>query len=70
MAYNKVIYGGNTLIDLTSDTVAADKLLQGYTAHDKAGAQVTGTIVVQTYYTGSSAPASSLGNNGDIYIQS
>jgi hypothetical protein len=30
---------------------------------------VTGNVVLQNYYTGSSAPASSLGSNGDIYIQ-
>lgn len=42
---NKVQYGGNTLIDLTSDTVAANKILSGYTAHDKSGAVITGTII-------------------------
>lgn len=31
---------------------------------------VTGNVVLQNYYTGSSAPASSLGANGDIYLQS
>ena len=36
MAINKVIYGGETLIDLTGDTVTADKILSGFTAHDKA----------------------------------
>lgn len=41
---NKVIYGGQTLIDLTSDTVSAAKLLSGETAHDKSGAQITGSI--------------------------
>ena len=41
--YNKVIYGGKTLIDLTADTVVADKLLKGFTAHDKSGAVITGT---------------------------
>lgn len=41
---NKVVYDGDTLIDLTEDTVAADKLLAGYTAHDASGAAVTGTI--------------------------
>ncbi len=30
---------------------------------------VQGSVVVQNYYTGSSAPASSLGQNGDIYLQ-
>ena len=43
MAINKVVYGSNTLIDLTADTVTADKLAQGITAHDKSGAQITGT---------------------------
>ena len=45
---NKVEYGGNTLIDLTNDTIAADKILSGYTAHDKSGASITGTIPVRT----------------------
>lgn len=40
---NKVVYGGDTLIDLTADTITADKLLNGYTAHDKSGAIITGT---------------------------
>ena len=40
---NKVIYGSRTLIDLTGDTVQADKILSGYTAHDKSGAPVTGS---------------------------
>lgn len=43
MAKNKIIYNGNTLIDLTGDTVTADKLMQGYTAHDRSGAVITGT---------------------------
>lgn len=40
---NKVVYGGQTLIDLTSDTITADKILSGYTAHDKTGAAITGS---------------------------
>lgn len=43
MAYNKIVYGGKTLIDLTADTVEASKLLSGYTAHDKSGAIITGS---------------------------
>lgn len=43
MAVSKVIYGGNTLIDLTSDTVVKEKLLKGYTAHGANGELVTGT---------------------------
>lgn len=43
MGINKVQYGNTTLIDLTSDTVTADKLMQGYTAHDRTGQIITGT---------------------------
>lgn len=43
MGISKVVYGGNTLIDLTGDTVTADKLLKGITAHGKDGEVVTGT---------------------------
>ena len=43
MAYNKIIYGNNVLIDLTADTVDATHLLNGYTAHNKAGESISGT---------------------------
>lgn len=43
MGINKVQYGNTTLIDLTNDTVTADKLMQGYTAHDRSGALIIGT---------------------------
>ena len=43
MAYNKVVYGAQTLIDLTEDTVDAEHLLTGVTAHDKSGEIITGT---------------------------
>lgn len=39
---SKVVYGGKTLIDLTADTVTADKVLKNYTTHDKSGAPITG----------------------------
>ena len=40
---NKVVFGGDTLIDLSSDTIAANKVLNGYTAHDASGAPITGS---------------------------
>lgn len=43
MAINKVIYGDTVLVDLTADTVTADKILASYTAHDATGATVIGT---------------------------
>ena len=30
---------------------------------------VSGSVVIQKYYTGSSAPSSSTGSNGDLYLQ-
>lgn len=44
MAINKVVYGGNTLIDLTGDSVTAAGVLDGVTAHDKSGRQITGVV--------------------------
>lgn len=43
MAISKVVYGGNTLIDLTSDTVVASKLLKGYKAHGANGELINGS---------------------------
>lgn len=43
MAVNKIVFGNETLLDLTADTVSADKLAEGITAHDKSGEIITGT---------------------------
>lgn len=43
---NKVIYGGQTLIDLTADTVTPEMLAEGYTAHDASGALIIGTAKI------------------------
>ena len=45
MATNKVVYNGKTLIDLSSDTVAASTLVEGITAHNKSGSVITGTCI-------------------------
>lgn len=45
MAINKVTYGGNTLIDLSGDTlVSPDQLLKDIVAHCKDGSTITGTL--------------------------
>lgn len=44
MSVNKVIYNGNSLIDLTEDTVTPETLAEGVTAHDKSGAVIIGTM--------------------------
>lgn len=68
MAVNHVIINGETVVDLRNDTVSADKLLKGVTAHDKTGAAITGTVSFATVYTGSGEPSSSLGEEGDLYL--
>ena len=40
---NKLVVGNEVKFDLTGDTVTAEKLLSGFTAHDKSGAPITGT---------------------------
>ena len=36
---------------------------------DASGAEKTGTLVVQAYYYGSSAPSADLGADGDLYLK-
>lgn len=43
MAINKIVYGGDVLIDLTGDTITKDKLLKGYTAHGADGEPINGS---------------------------
>ena len=42
---NKVVYGSNTIIDLTDATATADKILEGYTAYGASGEKLIGTAV-------------------------
>lgn len=44
---NKVIFDGNTLIDLTGDNVDPNRMLVNTTAHDASGAPITGNIAVR-----------------------
>lgn len=41
---NKIIYGNNTLIDLTGDTATASDVVSGKTFHLASGIQATGTL--------------------------
>lgn len=65
MPINKVEFGGEALIDLTADTVTANKLLSGYTAHDKAGNRITGTAQGAKLEQEKTVPIT---ENGDIEI--
>lgn len=41
---NQVVVNGETILDLTNDTVTEKDLVEGVTAHDKSGAPITGTL--------------------------
>lgn len=62
MAVNKVEVNGETVLDLSQDSVTPEQLVQGATAHNAAGEQITGT------YT---APVTSVnGQTGDVVVKS
>ena len=72
-ALKKVII---TIAPVTTTNLIASNIVSGVTVQvgdavdsDRI-ASVTGNVVLQNYYTGSSAPSSSLGSNGDLYLQS
>lgn len=72
---SKVEINGATLIDISNDTVAANILAQGYTAHDKSGNTITGTLTQQlgkTVMPGTSdvvAVESGKYTTGTVYIK-
>ena len=66
--YNKVIFGGKTLIDLTGDTVDAAHLLSTYTAHDKTGAIITGTCTYNADTSDANATADEILLNKTAYV--
>lgn len=65
---NKVIYGNDTLIDLTADTITASDLLSGKTAHDKSGATITGSCTFDADTSDADATASEILNTKTAYV--
>jgi hypothetical protein len=53
---NKVIYGDQTLVDMTDATADASKIARGYTAYLADGSKATGTLDTSNspYYLGQS----------------
>ena len=65
---NKVVYGGNVLIDLTGDTVTAATLASGVKAHDKSGALITGTNTYDADTKDATAAAAEILSGKTAYV--
>lgn len=57
---NKVVYGGNTLIDLTGDDVTASDVLSGKKFHLPSGASGTGSCTYDAYTSDATAVAAEI----------
>ncbi|MBQ3989530.1 MAG: hypothetical protein II630_01700 [Bacteroidales bacterium] len=66
---NKVVLSdGTVLIDLTADSVTADKLAKNVTAHDKSGALITGTNTYDADTSDATAAAAEILTGKSAYV--
>lgn len=65
---NKVIFDGNVLIDVSTDTVAQDKVLYGYTFHYKDGTTKAGTCTYDANTSDATASASEILATKTAYV--
>lgn len=67
--YSKVVVNGETIMDLTADTVDAAHILTGYTAHDKKGAPITGTCNFDANTQDANAAAAEILTGKTAYVK-
>jgi len=65
---SKVIYNGNTLIDLTQDTVTASDILTGKTAHGADGNVLTGSCSYDADTSDATATSAEILNTKTAYV--
>ena len=65
---NKVVYAGNTLIDLTGDTVTRADVQSGKSFHLKDGSTTTGTNTWDAYTQDATATAAEILLNKTAYV--
>lgn len=65
---NKVVYGGDTLIDLTGDTATESDVLSGKKFHLKSGAQGTGSCTYDADTSDATASAAEILNTKTAYV--
>lgn len=68
MGVNKVIYGDETIIDISDSTVTPDTLADGVTAYDASGERITGTNEGAVSHTHNIADVNGLQNALDSKI--
>ena len=67
--YSKVVVNGETIMDLTADTVDAAHMLTGYTAHDKKGAPITGACTFDANTQDANAAATEILTGKTAYVK-
>ena len=68
MAINKVIYGGNTLIDITDTTAAAAQVLDNYYFYGRDGVKYEGTCTYNADTSDATASASEILYGETAYV--
>ncbi|MBQ3456625.1 MAG: hypothetical protein IJG36_09315 [Synergistaceae bacterium] len=68
MGVSKVVYGNRSLIDLTADTVSAEDLASGVTAHGADGELITGTNTNDSDTTDGTATAAEILSGKTAYV--
>lgn len=66
--YNKAIINGTTYIDLSADTVTQNKVLEGYSFHDKNGAILEGACTYDADTSDATAGASDILTGASAYV--